>query len=104
MSCFCLLLLTASAFFHGKDLVDLSFAIANINPWNRMGVAFRPVWRPRSTPNPAPKPAQGSAPVRVQNPSDESSHTASNSPHPSGQNAIQTVDVVDDDGGKVGQD
>src|SRR5579875_3059624 len=34
-------------FFQGKDLVDLTFAIANINAWNRMGVAFRPEWRPR---------------------------------------------------------
>ena len=36
-----------SRFFEGKDLVDLTFAIANINAWNRMGVAFRPEWRPR---------------------------------------------------------
>ncbi len=36
-----------SRFFEGKDLVDLTFAIANINAWNRMGVAFRPEWRAR---------------------------------------------------------
>ena len=36
-----------SRFFGGKDLADLTFAIANINAWNRMGVAFRPEWRPR---------------------------------------------------------
>ena len=37
-----------SRFFGGKDLVDLCFAIANINAWNRMGIAFRPEWRPRT--------------------------------------------------------
>ena len=31
-------------FFKEKDLVDLTFAIANINAWNRMGIAFRPHW------------------------------------------------------------
>lgn len=36
-----------SQFFQGKDMVDLTFAIANINAWNRMGVAFQPHWRPR---------------------------------------------------------
>src|SRR5579875_2607278 len=35
-------------FFQGRDLVDLTFAIANINAWNRMGVAFRPEWRPQA--------------------------------------------------------
>ncbi len=39
-----------TVFFQGKDLVDLTFAIANINAWNRMGVAFRPEWRPRAGP------------------------------------------------------
>jgi len=33
-----------SEFFHGKDLVDLTYAIANINAWNRLGVAFRPIF------------------------------------------------------------
>ncbi|HEY4357064.1 MAG TPA: carboxymuconolactone decarboxylase family protein [Acidobacteriaceae bacterium] len=31
-------------FFKDKDVVDLSWAIATINAWNRMGVAFRPQW------------------------------------------------------------
>jgi AhpD family alkylhydroperoxidase len=34
-------------FFQDKDLVDLTFAIANINAWNRMGVAFRAEWKPK---------------------------------------------------------
>lgn len=29
-------------FFSGKDLVDLSFVIAAMNSWNRLGIAFRP--------------------------------------------------------------
>jgi len=41
-----------SEFFHDKDLVDLTFAIANINAWNRLGVAFAPEWAPR---HPAPQ-------------------------------------------------
>ena len=32
-------------FFQGKDLSDLTLAIASINAWNRMAIAFRPQWR-----------------------------------------------------------
>ena len=35
-----------SEFFKEKELVDLTFAIANINAWNRLGVAFRAEWNP----------------------------------------------------------
>ncbi len=35
-------------FFQEKDLVDLTFAIANINAWNRMGVAFRTEWKAKA--------------------------------------------------------
>lgn len=35
-----------SPFFHGKELVDLTFAIANINAWNRLSVAFSVEWNP----------------------------------------------------------
>jgi AhpD family alkylhydroperoxidase len=35
-------------FFEDKDLVDLTFAIANINAWNRLGVAFRAEWKPKT--------------------------------------------------------
>jgi len=31
-----------STHFAPKDLVDLTYAIANINAWNRLGVAFQP--------------------------------------------------------------
>jgi AhpD family alkylhydroperoxidase len=33
-------------FFDGKDLVDLTFAIAQINAWNRLGIAFAVEWNP----------------------------------------------------------
>jgi len=35
-----------SEFFIGKDLVDLTFAIAQINAWNRLGIAFAAEWDP----------------------------------------------------------
>jgi AhpD family alkylhydroperoxidase len=35
-------------FFQEKDLIDLTFAIANINAWNRMGVAFRAEWKTKA--------------------------------------------------------
>ena len=34
-----------SAFFDEKDVVDLTFAIANINAWNRLGVGFATEWK-----------------------------------------------------------
>ena len=33
-------------FFDGKDLADLTFAIAQINAWNRLGIAFAMEWDP----------------------------------------------------------
>jgi AhpD family alkylhydroperoxidase len=38
-------------FFEDKDLVDLTFAIANINAWNRLGVAFRAEWKAKPLAN-----------------------------------------------------
>jgi AhpD family alkylhydroperoxidase len=35
-----------SEFFQGKDLVDLTFAVAQINAWNRLGIAFAVEWNP----------------------------------------------------------
>ena len=34
----------AKEFFSDKDLVDLTYAIAAINAWNRIGIAFRAEW------------------------------------------------------------
>ena len=65
-------------FFRDKELVDLTYAIANINAWNRMGVAFRPAWRPHSKHETAPAFAESAG--------------ASMQP------------VIGDDGGKVAED
>ncbi len=61
-------------FFSDKDVVDLTFAIASINAWNRLGVAFATEWNP-------PK------------------HAKSEPAH-----SDETRDAVGDDGGKVAED
>lgn len=44
-----------SEFFHDKDLVDLTFAITEINAFNRLGIAFGLEWKPKpAAPSPAP--------------------------------------------------
>jgi AhpD family alkylhydroperoxidase len=40
-------------FFTGKDLVDLTVAIAHINTWNRLGIAFATEWNPPQHSKPA---------------------------------------------------
>jgi AhpD family alkylhydroperoxidase len=62
-------------FFQGKDLVDLTYAIAAINAWNRLGVAFRPHFDQKHSDTPA---ASG--------------------------DGAQEQDAVGDDGGKVAED
>ncbi len=42
-----------SEFFKDKELVDLTFAIATINAWNRLGIAFRTEWNPSIRPGAA---------------------------------------------------
>ncbi len=37
-------------FFRDKDLVDLTMAIAQINAWNRLGIAFAAEWNPPKKP------------------------------------------------------
>ncbi len=34
--------------FPDRELVELTLAIASINAWNRMAIAFRPQWRERA--------------------------------------------------------
>lgn len=65
-------------FFRDKELVDLTYAIANINAWNRLGVAFRPEWRPGAKPKVPP-----SAPEQPE---------------------AELQPVVGDDGGKIAED
>ena len=35
-----------SVYFNGKDLVDLTLAVASINAWNRLSMAFGATWHP----------------------------------------------------------
>ena len=74
-------------FFRDKDLVDLTFAIASINAWNRLGIAFRPEWRPR----PAEAPEGEKSTVRA--------HT-----QPPASAPPRAQPEIEDDGGKVAQD
>ncbi|HEV2576835.1 MAG TPA: carboxymuconolactone decarboxylase family protein [Acidobacteriaceae bacterium] len=39
-----------SEYFKDKDLVDLTFAIATMNAWNRLGIAFGAEWNPAIRP------------------------------------------------------
>lgn len=73
-------------FFHGKDIVDLTFAIANINAWNRMGIAFRPEYRQRALATP------------------EADHGTVPGADAEAPAAAPTISVLDDDGGKVAED
>jgi AhpD family alkylhydroperoxidase len=52
-----------SEYFKDKDLVDLTFAIATINAWNRLAIAFRAEWNPSIRPgsSPAKEPAAAAA-------------------------------------------
>lgn len=43
-----------SEHFKDKDLVDLTFAIATINAWNRLGIAFAAEWNPPNRANASP--------------------------------------------------
>ncbi len=113
-----------SAFFHEKDLVDLTLAIAGINAWNRMSIAFAVQWDPsrgqktkdmvagqftatgaeNPEPGSAEKSSSASSQAEVQ--ATPPSNGTASSPHettPAHQDA-PTRDVVDDDGGKVAQD
>ena len=67
-------------FFSGKDLADLTLAIAGINTWNRLAIPFRSEW------NPTPAKGDASGELAAVNLGDA------------------TVSAVGDDGGKVAED
>ena len=73
-----------ATFFHDKDLVDLTLAVASINAWNRMSIAFRAGWDPMHR--------ETSANVLAAAPSAATHEDA----------LVQAV--VEDDGGKVAHD
>ena len=87
---------TVSTFFHEKDLVDLTLAVASINAWNRMSIAFGADWDParRQKGQPAPPAPTDST--------DTGANTQPTEPTPQ-QDPPPTHDVVNDDGGKVAQ-
>lgn len=64
-----------SEFFEGKHLVDLTLAIATINAFNRLGVAFQPIWNPKKQ--------------------------VETSDHESSDHESSDHDALDDDGSKV---
>lgn len=103
-----------STFFHEKDLVDLTLAVASINAWNRMSIAFRAEWDPRraekkSTHESAEKGRDTPSAAKDRGrevPKFESPVTTAQSPSqiaPAHEDA-PTRDAIDDDGGKVAQD
>ncbi len=92
-----------SRFFQGKDLVDLTFAIANINAWNRMGVAFKPEWRPRAQ-RPVAESSSNTAPAQKPIPP-ATNDPATDEPSPDTQGSGGIASTGDeDDGGKVATD
>ncbi|MDQ2924354.1 MAG: carboxymuconolactone decarboxylase family protein [Acidobacteriota bacterium] len=48
-------------FFAGKDLVDLTLAVAAINTWNRLAIPFRSEWDPDGGRTPVQAPGTNSA-------------------------------------------
>ena len=111
-----------STFFHEKDLVDLTLAVASINAWNRMSIAFRAQWDPRRAEKKAMTNEDGNGAdtsgtskpgVQPLSNSDGQAPSSEQPPATTAQSPSQTTpahedapiqDVVDDDGGKVAQD
>lgn len=79
-----------SAFFEGKDLVDLTLAIASINAWNRMSIAFGAEWDPTR--------------ARVANGKAAAEQAAAATTAVAAGEDAPMQDAVDDDGGKVAQE
>ncbi len=117
-----------SVFFKDKELVDLTLAIAGINAWNRMSLAFAAQWDPfrgrKAEAQPAeaqpaeqgagssgsegfPVPASNDSPAaKTVSDAGSAGNGTAGSPRqttPAHEDA-PTQDVVDDDGGKVAQD
>ena len=85
-----------STFFHGKDLVDLTLAIASMNAWNRMSIAFGAEWDPSR----GKRQSLASSNRNPDSGIDPEPSTTTASP------ALPIVEqsVVHDDGSKVAQD
>ena len=103
-----------SIYFHEKDLVDLTLAIASINAWNRMSIAFSAEWDP-SRVKPAAQIPTGTEPdaKQVAEPPTAEASAPEQPPPTTAQSPSQTTpahedapvqDTGDDDGGKVAHD
>ena len=106
-----------SAFFHEKDLVDLTLAIAGINAWNRMSLAFAVPWDPsRASRTMQQDTGAGDSSLAAAGNAEAGQKVGAQPAAPShgsaGSQAETTAvhgdeptrDAVDDDGGKVAQD
>lgn len=98
-----------SEFFEGKELVDLTLAVAAINAWNRMSIAFGVRWNPSRGKEPTSRKEQ--AGNGTEQPTDQQetvSPVVGTAGFPKqttrAHEDAPTRDVVDDDGGKVAQD
>ncbi len=80
----------AATFFEVKDLVDLTLAIASINAWNRLSIAFRAEWDPEH--HKERSALQGESPEITAQSLPETTPTPDDAPF---------QDTVEDDGGKV---
>ena len=83
-----------ATFFKGKDLVDLTLAVASINAWNRLSIAFAAEWDPSRR----KRESQGATGAATTAESARGSEAAD-----SPRAAEPERDVVDEDGGKVTQ-
>ncbi len=96
-----------STFFHEKDLVDLTFAIASVNAWNRMSIAFRAEWDPGRAHQQSATPCEQvtkTEAARETSPTPSATTAQSLAQTTPAHEDAPTQDVVDGDGGKVAQD
>ena len=89
---------TVSAFFHGKDLVDLTLAIASINAWNRLSIAFRAEWGPDRHSEQQSSPGRTNGDLSASPP-----HATETEAGNQSMGELRTS-AISDDGGKVAQD
>ncbi len=96
-----------STWFHEKDLVDLTLAVASINAWNRLSIAFGAQWDPHRAKLPptsaSPNGSNSTAGNAVEGPSSTTAAASPAQTTPAHEDA-PTQDVVDSDGGKVAQE
>lgn len=98
-----------SAFFHDKDLVDLTLAIASINAWNRMSIALQSEWDPNRRKRRLNGPAQQPMEVTAAGTDADAAQTSEPALQAPSEAApahgdAPRQDTVGDDSGKVAHD